>query len=514
MKKAIIICYFLTLFLELQGQNIEFTYFNKIYGGNDTINILAQVVQPVGEMYYVLGSYTLSTHRAFYVQLIDNIGEVKWIKEFEIGEVGSIANLGVIEWGALALREVTGLAVTYRKGDDICLTKLNYEGNVIFTQTFGQIGKQTPQQIIHTNDGGYIIAGRELVVTADTVKAYALKIDSEGNFEWDKRYLMGNDARFFTVQHTPWDGGYIFGGMGYSTTTGYDMFVVKTLANGDTLWTKRYGGEYNDCAALVVPITTLEEFETGMSIEYVLTACWKESSLIFDRRFYIAKLNETGNIIWSKKYNTYEAMPGLQTFPIVKSDKGIIGATGFTNSNGRKEAVVFSFKSNGTIEWSKTFTIDPQKDCYLKDLQPTPDGGYVLAGYQYSSPQTAWVLKIDSLGNTCSYVGCDSTIVVEVMPGITSNSSPEISAMVYPVPASTYLNIRYQIPSGILPSGNAGWYLYDITGRQVASTTLTGNNGIEEISVAHLPAGIYYYRVLLPLSGQAVASGKILVSEK
>lgn len=90
----------------LQGQSLQFTYFNKTYGGNDTINILAQVVQPVGEMYYVLGSYTLSTHRAFYVQLIDNIGEVKWIKEFEIGEVGSIANLGVIEWGALALREV------------------------------------------------------------------------------------------------------------------------------------------------------------------------------------------------------------------------------------------------------------------------------------------------------------------------------------------------------------------------------------------------------------------------
>jgi hypothetical protein len=69
----------------------------------------------------------------------------------------------------------------------------------------------------------------------DTVKAYVLKLDSLGNFEWDRYYTMGNDARFFTVQQTPWDGGYIFGGMGYSTATGYDMFVVKTDSIGESL---------------------------------------------------------------------------------------------------------------------------------------------------------------------------------------------------------------------------------------------------------------------------------------
>jgi hypothetical protein len=71
------------------------------------------------------------------------------------------------------------------------------------------------------------------------------------------------------------------------------------------------------------------------------------------------------------------------------------------------------------LNGQKAVTLDPTKSSYIKDMRPTPDGGYVLAGYQYSSPQTAWVLKIDSLGNTCSFVGCDSTIYTGYPIGLT-----------------------------------------------------------------------------------------------
>ncbi len=47
--------------------------------------------------------------------------------------------------------------------------------------------------------------------------------------------------------------------------------------------------------------------------------------------------------------------------------------------------------------------------------------------------------------------------------------------MVYPVPASTHLFIRYQIPASILPSGGAVWRLYDALGRQVVEETLQGS---------------------------------------
>ncbi len=514
MKKAILAITLLIVGIGLQGQTIQFNYFNKVFGG-DTSNMLAQVIQPISGGYMVIGSYgTQNITHSVYVINIDEQGNQLSFKNLVVG-----SEWGVVEDGSFVKPTNDGnfvctiAEVTYTPTLQLIphLFKFNSNGDTIWHQSYPNEYSQFTRSIIQTSDNGFTMAGYRYV--QDTARFVLLKTDSEGNYEWSRTYMLEHDSRAFSVQQTPWDGGYIIGGWGYSTSTGYDMFVVKTTANGDTLWTKRYGGIYDDCAALVVPVTTLEEYLAGLPIEYVLTACWKQSSAMFDRRFYIAKIDETGNLIWDHKYNNYEAMVGLQTFPIVKSNKEIVGTTGFTNSNGRKEAVVFNFRANGTIKWSKPYTINSTKDCYLKDLQPTPDGGYVLAGYQYYDPQTAWVLKIDSLGNTCSFIGCDSTVVVEVLLGISSNSNPEVAAMVYPVPASTHLFIRYQFPAGILPKGGAVWSLYDALGRQVATTPLTGNSGTEDVSVEHLPMGIYYYRVLLPSSGKVVASGKVIVND-
>jgi hypothetical protein len=218
---------------------------------------------------------------------------------------------------------------------------------------------------------------------------------------------MGNDARFFTVQQTPWDGGYIFGGMGYSTATGYDMFVVKTDSIGDTLWTKHYGSQGFDCGAYVVPLTTLAEYQAGIPVEYLITGCYQSNTPdpLFDYvdDLYTAKLDSLGNIIWQKIYSTAPDNLYLQTFPIVKPDKSFIATGVYLNyaTDYQTIPLIIKFNANGTIAWQKAVTLGSQVDCYIKDMRPTEDGGYVLAGFQYSTPQTAWVLKIDSLGNTC-----------------------------------------------------------------------------------------------------------------
>ena len=77
---------------------------------------------------------------------------------------------------------------------------------------------------------------------------------------------------------------------------------------------------------------------------------------------------------------------------------------------------------------------------------------------------------------------------------------------IYPVPATTHLYIRYQIPAG-----GAVWRLYNLTGTQVAQAPLWGGAGTATADVSHLPAGMYFYRVQLLSSGQTVAGGKIMV---
>ncbi|QQS30175.1 MAG: T9SS type A sorting domain-containing protein [Sphingobacteriales bacterium] len=491
----------------LQAQT-SFVYYNKTYGGNDTINILAQAVQQVEDGVLVFGNYGTNTiPYGLYCMKTDALGNFQWIKKLD--ETPTFQQMG-ISVGTQVIRVQDNIILMYGKQKNIYVLKLDFGGNVIWQSQFEVITWQAGHMIINTIDEGFLIGGLEQNTTADTVKAYALKIDSEGNFEWDKRYLMGNDARFFTVQHTPWDGGYIFGGMGYSTITGYDMFVVKTAANGDTLWTKRYGNELNDCAAQVINLTSYEDWLAGQEPDYLMTGCFKEG---ITKKLYLAVIDGNGIIKWEKKHGFLPDISSFQALPIIKPDKGFIGSGYYLHNGFIPQPYVAAFHADGNLNWVVTPTVNPEKQVYLRDLQPTPDGGYILAGYQYSSPQTAWVLKIDSLGNTCSFIGCDSTVVVEVLPGIPSNTNTKVSAMVYPVPASTHLFIRYQIPVGISPSGGAVWRLYDALGRQVAEETLQGSTGTEQVPVEHLLAGIYYYRVVFPASGQTLASGKVMVSE-
>jgi len=494
---------FTTLFL--RAQNSEFTYFSKTYGGNDTINILAQAAKPYGNNYLLFGSYTSIVHRALYIAMYDKYGDIVWMKDFEKGPPGDPYTLGVIESGSQILVDNSSICSVYEKTYNVCFSKFNADGDTVLHKKYIQPDWQLGKHLIATPDGGYMIAGMEQNITADTVKAYALKIDSMGNYEWDKRYLMGNDARFFSVQHTPWDGGYIFGGMGYSTTTGYDMFVVKTTANGDTLWTKRYGNELNDCAAKINLLTTYEEWLNGMPPKYLMSGCYKEAN---NKKLYISVIDEFGNIEWEKKHDFINELSSFQVFPIIKPDKGIIGAGYYLPDGFTPQPYIASFHADGTVDWVTTPTINPGAQVYLKDLQPTPDGGYVLAGYQFTAPQTAWVLKIDAQGKTCSYVGCDSTVVVEVFPAVPplfeGDQGGELQ--IYPVPATTHLYIRYQIPAG-----GAVWRLYNLTGTQVAQAPLWGGAGTATADVSHLPAGMYFYRVQLLSSGQTVAGGKIMV---
>jgi hypothetical protein len=480
----------------------DFTYFNKTYGGNDTINILAESIQPIDNGYLVLGHYVLWDHRALYIQRLNLQGNMEWVKEFEVTEPGNYYDIGIIESGRNAIKENNNVVVSYSKEQDFCLTKINFYGDMVFQQQYPAIGRQTPTQLIATPDNGYLIAGMEGVITNDTVKGYVLKVDSLGNFEWDKRYIMGNDARFFSVQPTPWDGGYILGGMGYSTTTGYDMFVVKIYANGDTMWTKRYGNQFDECGALVIPLTTLQAYQAGMPIEYIMTSCLKTSTDFLERQNYIAKIDSVGNLILEGNHDNYTAFSSLQTFPIIRNGNRIIGVCVYYNLWGNGwEPVIVAYKNNLTMEWSKPIQMpNAIGDVYIKDLQPTADGGYVLAGFQYSAPQTAWVLKIDSLGNTCSVANCDSTITV-----IDNINTPSLSGQVFalsPNPATTQATLYIA-----QPAAGRQLRIYNMSGQQVKNLSLPDYITQYHFSVVDLPAGVYVCKVSDAL-GQKLVVGK------
>ncbi|MBU0509923.1 hypothetical protein KKH27_13960, partial [bacterium] len=68
---------------------------------------------------------------------------------------------------------------------------------------------------------------------------------------WTRTYGGNEDEVAYSVQQTT-DGGYIVAGSTRSFGAGYvDSYLVKTNAQGDTLWTQCYGGSEGDEAKCV-----------------------------------------------------------------------------------------------------------------------------------------------------------------------------------------------------------------------------------------------------------------------
>src|SRR4030095_3353145 len=110
-----------------------------------------------------------------------------------------------------------------------------------FQRTYGGSGHDEGRSVKQTWDGGYIIAGTTSSFGAGATDVYLLKVDSLGNFQWQKTFGGNNIDRGYSLDITSDSGFVICGYTNSFGSGGYDAYVIRTDQNGDTLWTKTYG---------------------------------------------------------------------------------------------------------------------------------------------------------------------------------------------------------------------------------------------------------------------------------
>ncbi len=135
---------------------------------------------------------------------------------------------------------ILGFTLQYAQTPDTLWTK-TYGGA---ENDAGLSVKQTPY------DNGYIIAGYTRSFGGGGRDVYLIKTDENGNPDWTKTYGGTSWDCAHSVQQT-FDGGYIVAGYRYELTGHADVWLLKTDSNGDTLWTRIYGGTANDQARSV-----------------------------------------------------------------------------------------------------------------------------------------------------------------------------------------------------------------------------------------------------------------------
>jgi hypothetical protein len=150
----------------------------------------------------------------------------------------------------------------------LAVTSFAVPGDTIWTRTCGGSNNDIAYSIQLTGDGGYIIAGYTESFGAGDADFYLVKLDSEGDALWTRTYGGIYSDKAYSVQ-TSDDNGYIIAGYTESFGAGdEDFFLVKTNSDGDTLWTRTYGGQVFSYALSVQQTDNREYVSAGFTTSF------------------------------------------------------------------------------------------------------------------------------------------------------------------------------------------------------------------------------------------------------
>ena len=138
---------------------------------------------------------------------------------------------------------VSGGTTSYGNGYQVYLVKTNASGDTLWTRTYGGAGSDEGYSVQQTQDTGYIVSGYTNSF-GNFTQVYLIKTNASGDTLWTRYYGgMGEDVGYSAQQTS--DGGYVVAGLtGFYPD--YQVCLIKTNASGDTLWTKTYGGTGDD----------------------------------------------------------------------------------------------------------------------------------------------------------------------------------------------------------------------------------------------------------------------------
>jgi hypothetical protein len=268
--------------------------------------------------------------------------------------------------------------------NDIYVIKTNASGDTIWSKTYGGTENDEGNSVRQTADGGYIIAGYTRSFGAGSYDVYVIKTNASGDTLWTRTYGGTGDDYGRSVQQTA-DGGYIVAGQTNSFGAGgFDVCVIKTDASGDTLWTRTYGGTGDDHGYSVQQTS-----DGGYIVAGYTTSFGAGSADV-----YLIKTDASGDTLWTRTYGGTSDDCGYSVRQT--SDKGyVIAGTTFSFGAGDHDVYLMRTNASGDTLWTKTYGRVFNDEAY--SVQQTTDGGYVVAGW---TDGDVWLIKTDASGDS------------------------------------------------------------------------------------------------------------------
>ena len=273
---------------------------------------------------------------------------------------------------------IAGITEGSYRDSDIFLIKTDPKGNEKWSWSFGGADEDLASAVQQTKDGGYILAGATASYGAGGYDILLVKIDSNGNEEWNKTFGgVENEMGMVALQTK--DGGFIIIKVGYVGANDFGGWMMKTDSQGNEQRSKGFGGE-------------IVRGETGShTIRQTM-----EGGYIVGTNSGIAKIDSNGNTEWGKSLGQIWDRVYFFLYSIDQASDGGYVMTVITDTH---EIGLVKTDLNGNMEWNKTFG-ELNRDIIRFPVLQTKDGGYIMASGKASDAGDieVWLIKTDSRG--------------------------------------------------------------------------------------------------------------------
>jgi hypothetical protein len=235
--------------------------------------------------------------------------------------------------------------------------------DTLWTRTYGGPEDDECNSIQQTSDGGFILAGFTESFGAGMSDFYVVKTDENGDTLWTRTFGGSEDDVAYAVLETL-EGDFLVAGYTESFGAGSkDFYLVKTDESGDTLWTRAFGGTEDDvCYSMIISYYG----------NYIM-AGYTESYGAGQADMYLLDVTQDGNLVWENTYGTSDWDECRSVQQTEDSDYPYI-------LGGRSSAHIYLVRTNGLgLYDEQTIDISDSEDC-CNSICPTDDDGFILGG--------------------------------------------------------------------------------------------------------------------------------------
>jgi hypothetical protein len=305
---------------------------------------------------FVVGGtiFTQANDSDYYAARFNSQGDLIWQNTYgntsvELGR--SVAEADDGSGFVIAGYNQVAFSTTHR---DVYLVKLDPTGSFVWDKVFNELGTQEPYSIAATSDGGFVVAG------ISDYDVFVMKVDSNANLIWRKQFGGSSVDRAYVVRETR-DGGLILAGEtasvieGVPANGGNDVYIIKLDQDGNLEWQKTFGGSLSDKAREIKETADSGFVVVGMSVSVI-----PGGSPSGQADIYVLKLDHSGILEWEKMFGGGGNETGYSV--ALASDSGFVVAGGSSSQDipaltnqGSEDAYLLKLNETGELEWQVMF---------------------------------------------------------------------------------------------------------------------------------------------------------------